>query len=73
MDFTPPFKRVSMMQGLEECLNIKIPADYNSEECRAFLDKTCAEKEKELGEILCPAPRTTARLIDKVSACDAIQ
>ncbi|EKX47161.1 hypothetical protein GUITHDRAFT_157671 [Guillardia theta CCMP2712] len=66
MDFTPPFRRVSMISGLEEVLGVKIPADYSSEECRQFLDKLCAEKEKELGEVLCPPPRTTARLIDKL-------
>ena len=61
IDFTPPFKRVSMMSGLEEVLGIKgqIPTDYSSEECRKFLDDLCAQKEKELGEILCPPPRTT--------------
>ncbi|KAJ1479635.1 hypothetical protein T484DRAFT_1628248, partial [Baffinella frigidus] len=66
MDFTPPFKRVSMISGLEECLGIKLPSDYSSEECRAYLDKVCAEKEKELGETLCPPPPTTMRLIDKL-------
>jgi hypothetical protein len=30
----------------------KIPKDYASEECRKFLDDLCAQKEKELGEIL---------------------
>ena len=39
MDFTPPFKRVSMISGLEEVLGIKLPSDYSSEECRAYLDK----------------------------------
>merc|ERR1719183_3308874 len=68
MDFTPPFKRVSMMSGLEEVLGIQgqIPKDYSSEECRKFLDDLCAQKEKELGEVLCPPPRTTPRLIDKL-------
>ena len=68
MDFTPPFKRVSMMSGLEEVLGIQgqIPKDYSSEECRKFLDDLCAQKEKERGEILCPPPRTTPRLIDKL-------
>jgi len=68
MDFTPPFKRVSMMSGLEEVLGIQgqIPKDYSSEECRKFLDDLCRQKEKELGETLCPPPRTTMRLIDKL-------
>jgi len=66
MDFTPPFKRVSMIAGLEQAMGVKIPGDYSSEECRKFLDDLCAQKEKELGEVLCPPPRTTARLIDKL-------
>ena len=44
----------------------QIPKDYASEECRKFLDDLCAQKEKELGEVLCPPPRTTPRLIDKL-------
>jgi lysyl-tRNA synthetase class 2 len=44
----------------------QIPKDYSSEECRKFLDDLCAQKEKELGEVLCPPPRTTPRLIDKL-------
>lgn len=26
VDFTPPFKRISMMEGLEEALKVKFPA-----------------------------------------------
>lgn len=66
MDFTPPFKRVSMISGLEDVMGVKIPTPYDSEECRKFLDVLCAQKEKEAGEIFCPEPRTIARLIDKL-------
>lgn len=31
IDFTPPFKRVSMIKGIEDAAGIKIPTDLNSE------------------------------------------
>lgn len=37
IDFTPPFRRISMCAGLEEALNVKLPADLDSEEARLFL------------------------------------
>jgi len=37
IDFTPPFRRISMCSGLEEALNVKLPADLDSEEARLFL------------------------------------
>lgn len=37
IDFTPPFRRISMCAGLEEALNVKLPADMDSEEARLFL------------------------------------
>lgn len=61
IDFTPPFKRISMLGSLEELLNVKIPTDFNSEDTRFFLMKLC-EKHK----VDCPEPRTAARLLDKV-------
>jgi len=27
IDFSPPFRRIPMMKGLEECLGIKLPAN----------------------------------------------
>ena len=45
IDFTPPFKRISMLDGLEEAGGFKIPLPLESEECRAFLDKVCKENE----------------------------
>ena len=63
IDFTPPFRRISMIGGLEDLLNVKIPTDFNSEETRFFLLKLC-EKHK----VDCPEPRTAARLLDKVFA-----
>lgn len=61
IDFTPPFKRIDMMKGLEEKLNVKFPEDLDSEEAKKMLDDLCVKH-----EVLCPAPRSPARMIDKV-------
>lgn len=39
IDFTPPFRRVSMMGGLEEKLGIKFPADLSSQETNDVLSQ----------------------------------
>lgn len=61
VDFTPPWKRMPMVAGLEEALGVKFPTDLYSEEFRAMLERQCAEKGVKCGE-----PRTTARLLDKL-------
>ncbi|KAK1162003.1 hypothetical protein AOXY_G18273 [Acipenser oxyrinchus oxyrinchus] len=63
IDFTPPFRRVSMVYDLEKELGVKFPPPdtYNSNETRKFFDELCAQKGVE-----CPPPRTTARLLDKL-------
>lgn len=63
IDFTPPFKRIPMMQGLEDAIGVKLPAatELDTEEAREFFDKLCKEKNVE-----CSNPRTTSRLIDKL-------
>ncbi|XP_063972993.1 lysine--tRNA ligase isoform X2 [Diachasmimorpha longicaudata] len=63
IDFTPPFKRVSMIKTLEEKLKVKFPeADkLNTKEANQFLSDLCVKH-----EVDCPAPRTTARLLDKL-------
>ncbi|KAK4336772.1 hypothetical protein RND71_043859 [Anisodus tanguticus] len=61
LNFAPPFKVVDMIPFLEKELNVKFPEDLNSEETRELLSKLCLEKQVE-----CPAPRTTARLLDKL-------
>jgi lysyl-tRNA synthetase class 2 len=38
IDFTPPFKRVPMIKGLEEKLKISLPKDLTTEETRIILD-----------------------------------
>jgi lysyl-tRNA synthetase class 2 len=63
IDFTPPFKRIPMMKGLEEALGVELPKgkDLATEEAREFFDKLCVEK-----NVDCSAPRSTSRLIDKL-------
>ncbi|WKX98453.1 hypothetical protein Q1695_013831 [Nippostrongylus brasiliensis] len=63
VDFTPPFKRVNMYEGLEKALGVKLPSPdtLDTEEARQVFDKLCQEKGVE-----CPEPRTVARLLDKL-------
>uniref|UniRef100_A0A8C3AC83 Lysine--tRNA ligase n=1 Tax=Cyclopterus lumpus TaxID=8103 RepID=A0A8C3AC83_CYCLU len=63
IDFTPPFRRVSMTHDLEKIMGVKFPPtdSYDSDETRKFFDDLCAQK-----GVDCPPPRTTARLLDKM-------
>ena len=63
IDFTAPYKRISMISGLEEALGVKFPpADqFHTEETRVFLSDLCIKH-----NVDCSAPRTTARLLDKL-------
>jgi len=61
VDFTPPFRRISLLDGLEEHAGIKVPKDLESEETRLYLIKVCAEK-----GVVCSPPQTTSRLLDKL-------
>jgi len=61
VDFTPPFKRIPMIGGLEGALGVKLPTDLFSEEARVQLDALCVKH-----NVNCPAPRTTTRLLDKL-------
>ncbi|XP_050361232.1 lysine--tRNA ligase isoform X2 [Nymphalis io] len=63
VDFTPPFARVPMIATLEKVLNVKLPAPdkLDTSEANTFLSQLCEKHEVE-----CPAPRTTARLLDKL-------
>uniref|UniRef100_A0A8C1Y6R9 Lysine--tRNA ligase n=1 Tax=Cyprinus carpio TaxID=7962 RepID=A0A8C1Y6R9_CYPCA len=61
IDFTPPFRRISMTQDLEKELGVKSSFFFFLTETRKFLDDLCVQKEVE-----CPPPRTTARLLDKL-------
>ncbi|CAK9811995.1 Lysine--tRNA ligase [Anthophora quadrimaculata] len=63
IDFSPPFKRISMMKTLEELLNVKLPPPdkLNTPEASKILSDLCIKH-----EIECPMPRTAARLLDKL-------
>ena len=63
VNFKPPFKRISMIKGIEEAIGKKIPSDFESEETRLFLVQVCKEK-----NIDCPEPKTTARLLDRLAS-----
>ncbi|XP_069698720.1 LOW QUALITY PROTEIN: lysine--tRNA ligase [Periplaneta americana] len=63
LDFTPPFKRISMFPSLEEVLNVKLPDPdkLGTPEAIKFLSDLCEKQGVE-----CPPPRTAARLLDKL-------
>lgn len=68
MDFTPPFKRISMITGLEERLrtvlkndSFAIPQDLEAENTREFLVDLHTKLELE-----CEEPHTIPRLLDSL-------
>lgn len=61
IDFTPPFRRIDMIEGLEEMAGLSIPKDLTSAEANQYLKDACLKY-----EIKCPPPETTARLLDKL-------
>ncbi|KAG0174210.1 lysyl-tRNA synthetase [Apophysomyces sp. BC1034] len=63
IDFTPPFRRLDMIETLEEKLNVKFPSgdQLHTDETNKFLSDLCIKHNVE-----CSAPRTNARLLDKL-------
>ncbi|ORY94386.1 lysyl-tRNA synthetase [Syncephalastrum racemosum] len=63
LDFTPPFRRVDMIETLEEKLNVKFPpgTELHTDETNKFLSDLC-----EKNGVECSAPRTNARMLDKL-------
>ena len=61
IDFTPPFKKISVIEELEKILKVEFPKEFESDEAVKFLDDLCVKH-----EIHCGKPRTAARLIDKM-------
>ena len=63
IDFTPPFKKFSMIKDLEACCGVEFPPIpiTDNEEIRKFFVDLCVKF-----DVDCSAPRTTARLLDKV-------
>lgn len=64
IDFSPPFKRLYMFPALEEALGVKLPdaTQLGTPEATQILSDLCTKH-----NIECPPPRTSARLLDKVS------
>ena len=60
IDFTPPWRRISMIEGLEEATGTKFPA-MEAPEMQSFLEAICKKH-----QIECRPPRTVARLVDKL-------
>ncbi|XP_027902575.1 lysine--tRNA ligase, cytoplasmic-like [Vigna unguiculata] len=61
IDFTPPFRRIDMIEELEKMAGLSIPKDLSSQEANQYLKDACLKY-----EIKCPPPETTARLLDKL-------
>ncbi|XP_065675320.1 lysine--tRNA ligase-like [Hydra vulgaris] len=62
IDFTPPFRRISMLAELQKVLNVTFPNfDLNTEEARKYFDELCIKNGVE-----CSPPRTVSRLLDKL-------
>ncbi|XP_010672234.2 lysine--tRNA ligase, cytoplasmic isoform X3 [Beta vulgaris subsp. vulgaris] len=61
IDFTPPFRRIDMIEGLEKVANLSIPKDLASEETNKYLIEACAKY-----DVKCLPPQTTTRLLDKL-------
>ena len=60
VDFSPPWRRIPMMAGLEEAIGKKIPT-LESPECAPFLEAVLKEH-----HVACGNPRTVARMVDKL-------
>ena len=61
IDFSPPWKRISMVSGLEDALGVKLPTPLEGDAARAALIALCDKH-----GVNCPAPQTTGRLLDKL-------
>ncbi|KAE9594305.1 putative lysine--tRNA ligase [Lupinus albus] len=61
IDFTPPFRRIDMIEELEKMAGLSIPKDLSSDEANQYLKDACLKY-----EIKCPPPETTTRLLDKL-------
>jgi len=61
IDFTPPFKRIPIIEGLEAALGIKLPCPttYTEESAQQFYEKLLVEKGYEV-----PVPPTVSKMVD---------
>ncbi|VVA28037.1 PREDICTED: lysine--tRNA ligase [Prunus dulcis] len=62
IDFTPPFRRIDMVDELNKIADLNInPADLSSDEANKYLKEACKKF-----DIKCSPPETTTRLLDKL-------
>ncbi|XP_038044522.1 lysine--tRNA ligase-like isoform X2 [Patiria miniata] len=63
IDFTPPFRRIHMIDDLQKLLQVDFPPmdQLDKPEARKFFDDLCVKQGVE-----CSPPRTVARLLDKL-------
>ncbi|XP_021757460.1 lysine--tRNA ligase, cytoplasmic-like [Chenopodium quinoa] len=61
IDFTPPFRRINVIDELEKFTQLSIPQDLASEEANKFLMDVCSKY-----DVKCQPPLTSARLLDKL-------
>ncbi|XP_057785244.1 lysine--tRNA ligase-like isoform X2 [Salvia miltiorrhiza] len=61
IDFTPPFRRIDVMEELEKIADLYIPHDLSSEAAHKYLMDACVRY-----NVRCPPPQTTACLLDKL-------
>ncbi|KAK1301006.1 Lysine--tRNA ligase [Acorus calamus] len=61
IDFTPPFRRVVMIDELERMAGLNIPKDLASEAANRYLLEACTKF-----DVKCPPPQTTTRMLDKL-------
>ncbi|TIA92815.1 hypothetical protein E3P81_01239 [Wallemia ichthyophaga] len=61
IDFSTPWKKFNMVEELETQLKVKFPEDLETDEANKFLSDLCIKN-----NVDCSAPRTTARLLDKL-------
>jgi lysyl-tRNA synthetase class 2 len=62
VDFKPPWPRYNMVDEIEKRGDLKLPRPLDGDECNAYLKKACDDL-----NVDCPAPTTTARLLDKLT------
>lgn len=60
IDFTPPWPRIPMIEGLEEALGVKLPA-LDAPDAQQILQRLCEQH-----NVQCSEPRTVARMVDKL-------
>ncbi|CAM0875340.1 unnamed protein product [Alopecurus aequalis] len=61
IDFTPPYRRIDIMQELKSVAGLDIPVDLSGNEANEYLAAICAQY-----GVKCSPPQTTARLLDKI-------